>query len=54
MLAEKGITVSKQEVAILEVPVRTIGHYTIEVQPHVDATAHLALVLDLLSARFAC
>lgn len=45
-LAKRGIIVSKQEVSILEVPVRAIGLYTIEVQLHADATAHLPLVLD--------
>lgn len=44
-LTTLGIEVAKQEVSILEVPVRTIGEYTVIVQAHADVAAQVKLRL---------
>ena len=45
LLASNGHEVTKQEVSILESPVREVGHYTIVVQAHPDVAAHVQLNL---------
>ena len=45
ILHSNNLDVSKQEVSILEMPVRVIGQYTIVVQAHADASAKIQLNL---------
>lgn len=45
LLLSNGHEVTKQEVAILESPIREIGQYTIVVQAHPDVEAHIQLNL---------
>ncbi len=45
-LLEHGIEAVKQEVSIVEVPVRTVGEYTIQIHAHADAIAEIKLVLN--------
>ena len=40
-----GLEVSKQEVSIVEVPVRAVGEYTVVVQAHADVAAQVKLKL---------
>lgn len=50
VLIEKGLEVTKQEISILEVPVRTVGDYTVVIQPHADVSAELILRLTSSTA----
>ena len=45
-LAEKEFEASKQEVSIVEVPVRTVGEYTVQVHAHADAIAEIKLIIN--------
>lgn len=45
ILRSNNLDVSKQEVSILEMPVRVVGQYTIVVQAHADASAKIQLNL---------
>ena len=45
LLLSNGQEVTKQEVSILESPIREVGKYTIVVQAHPDVAAHLHLNL---------
>lgn len=45
-LLEQGIEAVKQEISIVEVPVRTVGEYTVQVHAHADAIAEIKLVLN--------
>ena len=50
VLIEKGVEVSKQEISILEMPVRSVGDYTVVIQPHADVSAELMLKLTSSTA----
>ena len=45
LLLSNGHEVSKQEVSILETPIREVGDYTVVVQAHPDVAAHIVLKL---------
>lgn len=45
-LLEHGIEAVKQEVSIVEVPVRSVGEYTVQIHAHADAIAEIKLVLN--------
>ncbi|MBL96568.1 MAG: 50S ribosomal protein L9 [Legionellales bacterium] len=45
LLLSNGHEVSKQEVSILEMPIREVGDYTVVVQAHPDVAAHIVLKL---------
>ena len=49
-LIEKGFEVSRQEISIVEMPVRSIGNYTVVIQPHADVSTELMLKLTSSTA----